>query len=174
MIPQASTRRAHPDRPDCASNVVRSPLPAFSRRLGEVVVGAEPEPGGLVVEPVRGGEHQDRHSAARCDDAFGDLVARGSGDVTVEDGEEAVTRYGSAKRAARWVATAQASSHVSGKAVDIGSSDARAWLSEHGAAYGLCQIYKNESWHYELRPEATVRGCPSMYADATHDPRTQR
>ena len=31
---------------------------------------------------------------------------------------------------------------------------ATAWLSEHGAAYGLCQIYDNEPWHYELRPEA--------------------
>jgi hypothetical protein len=49
-----------------------------------------------------------------------------------------------------------------------------AWLSEHGAHYGLCQIYRNESWHYELRPEATVRGCPPMYADPTHDPRMRR
>ena len=31
---------------------------------------------------------------------------------------------------------------------------ATAWLSEHGAAYGLCQIYGNEPWHYELRPDA--------------------
>ena len=41
-------------------------------------------------------------------------------------------------------------------------------------AYGLCQIYDNESWHYELRPEAIDRGCPPMYADPTHDPRMQR
>ena len=34
-------------------------------RLGEVVVGAELEPGGLVVEPVGRGEHEDRHAAAR-------------------------------------------------------------------------------------------------------------
>ena len=56
-------------------------------RLGEVVVGAEPEPGGLVVEPVGRGEHEDRHAAAGGDDAFGDLVAGGSGDVAVEDGD---------------------------------------------------------------------------------------
>ena len=56
-------------------------------RLGEVVVGAEPEPGGLVVEPVGGGEHEDRHAAAGGDDAFGDLVAGGPGDVAVEDGD---------------------------------------------------------------------------------------
>jgi hypothetical protein len=47
-------------------------------------------------------------------------------------------------------------------------------LRMRGAHYGLCQIYSNESWHYELRPEATSRGCPRMYADPTHDPRMQR
>jgi zinc D-Ala-D-Ala carboxypeptidase len=87
---------------------------------------------------------------------------------------EAVSKYGSEEEAARWVATADTSAHVSGDAVDIGRFDATAWLSEHGAHYGLCQIYRNESWHYELRPEATSRGCPRMYADPTHDPRMQR
>ena len=66
------------------------------------------------------------------------------------------------------------SAHVSGEAVDIGRSDAAAWLSEHGAKYGLCQIYSNEPWHYDLRPEAIAHGCPPMYADPTHDPRMQQ
>ena len=87
---------------------------------------------------------------------------------------EAVSEYGSEEEAARWVATAETSPHVSGDAVDIGSEDAIAWLSEHGAAYGLCQIYRNEPWHYELRPEAINHRCPRMYADPTHDPRMQR
>ena len=56
-------------------------------RLGEVFVGAEPEAGGLVVESVGGGEHQDRHAAARRDDALGDLVAGRPGDVAIEDGD---------------------------------------------------------------------------------------
>ena len=56
-------------------------------RLGEVVVSAESEPGGLVVEPVGGGEHEDRHAPAGSDDAFGDLVAGGAGDVAVQDGD---------------------------------------------------------------------------------------
>jgi len=86
---------------------------------------------------------------------------------------EAVLKYGSEAEAARWVATPNRSAHVSGAAVDIGP-DATAWLSEHGAAYGLCQIYGNEPWHYELRPEAIDHGCPPMYADPTHDPRMQR
>jgi D-alanyl-D-alanine carboxypeptidase len=86
---------------------------------------------------------------------------------------EAVSEYGSDEEAARWVATAETSAHVAGDAVDIGSDDAWAWLSEHGPEYGLCQIYGNEPWHYELRPEAIGHGCPPTYADPTHDPRMQ-
>ena len=67
--------------------------------------------------------------------------------------QQAVSEYGSQAEAARWVATPQTSPHVSGDAVDMGS-DATAWLSAHGADHGLCQIYDNEPWHFELRPEA--------------------
>jgi zinc D-Ala-D-Ala carboxypeptidase len=88
--------------------------------------------------------------------------------------KEAVSKYGSEAEAARWVATADTSPHVSGDAVDVGPSDAAAWLSEHGSEYGLCQIYANEPWHYELRPEAIDDGCAPMYADPTHDPRMQQ
>jgi zinc D-Ala-D-Ala carboxypeptidase len=88
--------------------------------------------------------------------------------------DEAISKYGSEAEAARWVATPETSPHVSGDAVDLGPSDATAWLAEHGAAYGLCQIYGNEPWHYELRPEAVDQGCPPMYPDPTHDPRMQQ
>jgi len=84
---------------------------------------------------------------------------------------KAVSTFGSEQEAARRVATPNTSSHVLGEAVDIGPPAAAAWLSAHGAAYGLCQIYANEPWHYELRPEAVAHGCPAMYADPTHDPR---
>jgi zinc D-Ala-D-Ala carboxypeptidase len=87
---------------------------------------------------------------------------------------EAIAKYGSEAEATRWVATPSTSAHVKGEAVDIGPSGAAAWLSQHGAAYGLCQIYANEPWHYELRPDAGDRGCPAMYADPAHDPRMQR
>ena len=86
---------------------------------------------------------------------------------------EAVVEYGSAAEAARWVATAEASAHVSGDAVDIGPYDAISWMQQHGAGYGLCQIYGNEAWHYELRPEAVHEGCPPMYIDPSQDPRLQ-
>lgn len=87
---------------------------------------------------------------------------------------EAITKYGSEAAAARWVATPDTSPHVSGDAVDIGPTDAAAWLSRHGDRYGLCQIYRNEPWHYELRPDAAQDGCPPLYADPTHDPRMHR
>lgn len=87
---------------------------------------------------------------------------------------EAVAEYGSQAEAARWVATADTSPHVSGDAIDVGPVEATAWLSEHGADYGLCRIYRNEPWHYELRPAAADRGCPRSYADPTHDPRMQK
>jgi len=87
---------------------------------------------------------------------------------------DAVRTYGSAEEAARWVATPENSEHVSGDAVDLGSLDAQEWLSRRGVEFGLCQIYENEPWHFELRPAAIANGCPMMYADPTADPRTQR
>ena len=56
---------------------------------------------------------------------------------------------------------------------DFPDPNAASWLSEHGAAYGLCQIYDNEPWHYELRPDAVEDGCPATYADPSEDPRMQ-
>ncbi|WP_372342063.1 D-alanyl-D-alanine carboxypeptidase family protein [Nocardia sp. CC227C] len=61
---------------------------------------------------------------------------------------QAVAKYGSRAAAARWVATAETSAHVSGDAVDL-ASDAAKWLAAHGAGYGLCQIYANEPWHVD-------------------------
>jgi D-alanyl-D-alanine carboxypeptidase len=87
--------------------------------------------------------------------------------------QQAISEYGSAATAARWVATPGTSAHESGNAVDIGPSAAAAWLAMHGAVYGLCQIYRNEPWHFELRPAAIDRGCPRMYANPTQDPRLQ-
>ncbi|MFN8124093.1 MAG: M15 family metallopeptidase [Thermoleophilia bacterium] len=87
---------------------------------------------------------------------------------------EAVARYGSYEEAARWVATPATSAHVSGDAVDIGPSGAAEWLAVNGAAYGLCRVYGNEPWHFELRPGAAAGGCPPPYPDPSHDPRTGR
>ncbi len=117
-----------------------------------------------------------RAATAAADDGVKFFIESGWRSTAFQDQllREAVVKYGSEEEAARWVATADTSPHVSGDAVDIGSLGATVWLSEHGARYGLCQIYRNEPWHYELRPRAVDRGCPRMYADPTHDPRMQR
>lgn len=86
---------------------------------------------------------------------------------------QAVATYGSEAEAAHWVASPATSAHVAGDAADLGPADATFWLSAHGVRYGLCQIYRNEPWHYELRPNAVRHGCPVMYANPAHDPRMQ-
>lgn len=80
--------------------------------------------------------------------------------------DEAIVTYGSEAEARKWVKTPKESSHVTGDAVDIGYTDADYWLIEHGSDYGLCQIYENEIWHFEL---ATTPGgtCPTPVTDAT-------
>lgn len=88
--------------------------------------------------------------------------------------QDAVAEYGSEEEAARWVATPEKSEHVSGDAVDLGPLAAQDWMARRGAEFGLCQIYANERWHFELRPAAVANGCPLMYDDPTTDPRTQR
>ncbi|MET9634701.1 M15 family metallopeptidase [Lentzea sp. NPDC006480] len=64
--------------------------------------------------------------------------------------DEAVTRYASEKEARKWVQPPDRSNHVTGKAIDIGPTNADDWLIQHGADYGLCQKYANEMWHFEL------------------------
>lgn len=88
--------------------------------------------------------------------------------------QDAIAQYGSEAEARRWVATPETSEHVTGDAVDLGPLPALDWLVQRGWRYGLCQIYANESWHYELRPEAVDQGCPEMLPDPTADPRTKR
>ncbi|WP_345799991.1 M15 family metallopeptidase [Microbacterium sp. AZCO] len=79
--------------------------------------------------------------------------------------EDAVEDYGSVEVARQFVAAPDRSHHVTGHAVDIGPLDAQSWLIAHGAAWGLCQIYANERWHFEL---ATDPGgtCPALRENA--------
>ena len=123
-----------------------------------------------------------RAAAARAaDDGVAFEVASGwrSPEYQKQLLRQAIAQYGSKKKAARWVASPTTSAHVSGDAIDIAHADATSrpaaravrWLADHGAGYGLCQIYRNEPWHFELRPEAVAHGCPDPYADPTKDPR---
>jgi hypothetical protein len=80
--------------------------------------------------------------------------------------DDAVRRYGGRDAARRFVKAPEDSSHVTGRAVDIGPTDAAYWTIQHGAAYGLCQIYANEVWHFE-RPIEPGGTCPATRTDAT-------
>ncbi|MFI5533058.1 M15 family metallopeptidase [Kitasatospora sp. NPDC051853] len=79
--------------------------------------------------------------------------------------DRAVVEHGTLDRARRFVNTPDSSTHVAGKAVDVGPTDAAYWMAEYGPRYGLCQVYSNEVWHYEL---LTTPGgaCPAMLPDA--------
>jgi hypothetical protein len=80
--------------------------------------------------------------------------------------DDAVGRYGGRDAARRFVKAPEDSSHVTGRAVDVGPTDAAYWLIQHGSAYGLCQTYANEVWHFE-RPIAPGGTCPAARTDAT-------
>jgi D-alanyl-D-alanine carboxypeptidase len=114
-------------------------------------------------------------ASAAADDGVGFTVNSGWRSPAYQDQllREAVAEHGSAEEAARWVATADTSAHVSGDGVDVGPVRAMDWLTQHGDGYGLCRVYGNEPWHYELRPQAIDSGCPPMYRDPTEDPRMQ-
>lgn len=79
--------------------------------------------------------------------------------------DNAVEEYGSLEEARRWVSTPELSAHVSGDAVDIGPTEADYWMIQHGAEYGLCQVYANEIWHFELLTEPGGT-CPALREDS--------
>jgi hypothetical protein len=67
--------------------------------------------------------------------------------------DDAVARYGSEAEARRWVAPVDGSAHVAGTAIDVGPTAGAYWLMEHGAEFGLCQVFDNEIWHFEATVE---------------------
>lgn len=80
--------------------------------------------------------------------------------------DQAVREYGSLEEARRWVNTPELSEHVSGNAVDIGPTEADYWMIQHGAEFGLCQVYANEIWHFELLTEPGGT-CPPLREDSS-------
>ncbi|MFP3466571.1 M15 family metallopeptidase [Leifsonia sp. SIMBA_070] len=98
-----------------------------------------------------------------------------SADITITDGwrseryqeslfAQAVTKYGSEEEAVKWVKRGRDSAHVRGEAVDIADAGAMDFLNRFGNEWGLCQVYANEAWHFELR---TAPGgvCPAQSPD---------
>jgi hypothetical protein len=80
----------------------------------------------------------------------------------------AIKRYGSAKKASRWVLPPKKSNHPWGIAIDVNykvgganGKKAAAWLEKNGYKYGLCRRYKNEWWHFEPLVAPGTK-CPKM------------
>lgn len=77
---------------------------------------------------------------------------------------QAVQEYGSEEEAEKWVKRGSDSAHVRGEAVDIADAGAMDYLNRYGSAWGLCQVYANEAWHFELRTQPGGE-CPAQSAD---------
>jgi D-alanyl-D-alanine carboxypeptidase len=63
------------------------------------------------------------------------------------------------------VQTPEQSKHVIGQAIDVGGAGADQWLIANGTRFGLCQIYANELWHFELATDASGN-CPALLPNA--------
>ena len=79
--------------------------------------------------------------------------------------DDAVHQYGSVQIASQFVASPEVSKHVVGQAVDVAPVDADKWLIRNGAQFGLCQIYANELWHFELAIDQQGN-CPPLRPNA--------
>jgi D-alanyl-D-alanine carboxypeptidase len=79
--------------------------------------------------------------------------------------DDAVRTYGNVGAAQQFVASPDTSRHVVGKAVDVGPVDADNWLIRNGSRFGLCQIYANEIWHFELAADQNG-DCPPLRPNA--------
>ncbi|WP_285115347.1 M15 family metallopeptidase [Leifsonia sp. fls2-241-R2A-40a] len=77
---------------------------------------------------------------------------------------QAVQEYGSEEEAEKWVKRGSDSAHVRGEAVDIADAGAMDYLNRYGSEWGLCQVYANEAWHFELRTEPGG-DCPAQSPD---------
>jgi D-alanyl-D-alanine carboxypeptidase len=79
--------------------------------------------------------------------------------------DDAVGIFGNVDIARQFVASPDVSKHVVGQAVDVAPVDADNWLIRNGAQFGLCQIYANELWHFELAVDQQGN-CPPLRPNA--------
>ncbi|WP_396836092.1 M15 family metallopeptidase [Mycobacterium sp. ITM-2016-00318] len=79
--------------------------------------------------------------------------------------DDGVRTYGSVEAAQQFVDSPDTSRHVLGKAVDIGPVEADNWMIRNGPRFGLCQIYANEIWHFELAADKNGI-CPVLKPNA--------
>jgi hypothetical protein len=79
--------------------------------------------------------------------------------------DDGVRTYGSVEAAQEFVASPDTSHHVVGKAVDVGPVATDTWMIRNGSRFGLCQIYANEIWHFELAADKDG-ACPALLPNA--------
>ncbi|WP_227982478.1 M15 family metallopeptidase [Nocardia spumae] len=84
--------------------------------------------------------------------------------------EEGIATYGSPGAARQWVLPPDESTHVTGRAIDVGPEQGAQWLQDNGNRWGLCRTFDNEYWHFEVQ---TVPGgvCPPRWPDASVRPK---
>ncbi|WP_040808211.1 M15 family metallopeptidase [Nocardia concava] len=80
--------------------------------------------------------------------------------------EDGLQTYGSPEAARRWVLPPNESTHVTGQAIDVGPREGAQWLEDNGPHWGLCRMYDNEWWHFELAT-APDTPCPTRLPDAS-------
>lgn len=96
------------------------------------------------------------------------LIAASAGRVSLVSGvrsnarqtqlwNAALSKYGSAAAARKWVAPPGHSNHEKGIAVDFGGD--LAWVKANAARFGLHQALANEPWHFE--PIGSRKGQPA-------------
>ncbi|MDI1465386.1 M15 family metallopeptidase [Catellatospora sp. KI3] len=153
----AQTRPASADARTAADGYLREPVTPF-----------DTEPAVADLDPGLRAAVQQATADARAD-GVAIMVNSGwrSGRYQQQLLDEAIASYGPAE-ADRRVNGPDRSTHVTGRAVDIGPPEADRWLQRHGAAYGLCQVYANEIWHFELTTRPG-RPCPPQLPDASAD-----
>lgn len=79
---------------------------------------------------------------------------------------EGVVKHGSIAEARKVVLPPWESMHVRGLAVDFSERKGAAWLTKTNGAYGLCQRYANEWWHFEMLGDVG-QPCPPLEPDAS-------
>ena len=84
--------------------------------------------------------------------------------------EEGIATHGSPESGRQWVLPPDESTHVTGKAIDVGPQQGAQWLRDNGNRWGLCQTFSNEYWHFEVQ---TFPGgaCPPQWPNASVRPR---
>ncbi|MFE3986115.1 M15 family metallopeptidase [Nocardia tengchongensis] len=81
--------------------------------------------------------------------------------------EDGLQTYGSPEAARRWVLPPSESTHVTGQAIDVGPREGAQWLEDNGSHWGLCRMYDNEWWHFQINT-APDTACPARLPDASY------